>query len=244
MLAVTNNCSDVKLSFTEKDTSPYLVIDTTLFILDINKTIAEDIVSKFKTGTEFPAIDHITIQQYNLYRDKAEYKDGLSTLFDYLIFYNQAFVNNGINIVAPDNDFLSATSEQILASQKTITSTQTKFPGTDKMYVDINPYKEEINGGISLTNTPPLESITMNVKFSKSYEEIQDIPDATKDKADSKYYLRKHIQHDIVVWNMGRTLSKFFGALISSKESSTGTVTVDIWNIVKEEEVYVATPTE
>lgn len=245
MLTVTNSSSDITLGYTPTDKIPYFIINTTLFIIDISKSIAEDIIGKLTAGTDFASITHITLQQYDIYRDITEYKAGLEDLFYYLIFINQNFVSDGLNIVCPNSTFLDAATAQVTASQKTITSTGNLFPSTEKSFLDSNAITEEMKGSILVSKVNPVTSIRLDITLSKSYEEIVDTPDASKNITTATelqtYYFRQHIQHDIVNFAMSRTVAKFYGAMTTTKSSDTGSMVIDIHKVVKTEDIYITT---
>lgn len=243
MLTISNTCSDIVLAYTPTDSIPYFIINKTLFIIDISKSIADDIIAKFNAKKEFVNIKHISLQQYDIYRDIEQYKAGLAELFSYLIFDNQDFVSSGINVVAPNETFYNAAKEQIIVSQRTITSTGELFPQTDTATLDTNSLSEEMKGSMLITQESPLISIRLDITLSKSYEEIIDSYDATKDTVKNgitqTYVLHTHIWHDIISFGMGRSIAKFYGPMTTTKNISTGGMSIDIHNMIKEVVEYV-----
>lgn len=243
MLTVSNSSSDITSAYTPTDNIPYFIVNTTLFIIDISKSIAADIIAKFSDGKTFASITHITLQQYDIYRDTTEYKAGLADFFYYLIFVNQKFVSNGLNIVAPNAAFLTAATEQVTVSQKTITSTGTLFPDLGKSSLDSNLITEELKGSMMVSSVNPITSIRLDITLSKSYEEIVDTPDASKNISNATslqtYFFRQHIQHDIVNFAMTRTIAKFYGAMTTTSSVNTGSMSIDIHKVVKTEDIYV-----
>ena len=252
MITLTTTSSDVVTGLTATDSVPYFVVAKTLYIIDISASIANDIVALFKAGKFDTGVNHCTIQQYDIYRDTDEFKAGLAILFDYFIFYNQMFVDNEFNIIAPNATFLAAAKEQVLASQKTITSTGNLFPSAEISYLDSLDWAVQLKGALLLDNNPPLPSVRFTIGLSKSYEEIKYIRDASKDVADTsgsssssgggttmkKYYTEQHIQHDIVGWAIIDQKTNFYGKLSLNTQTPNGNISIDVWKMVKEVGVY------
>ena len=181
MVSVHGTSEDVQVYEFKTDKAPYMQVAKNLFFLDICEGVAQEIIDAIKSG-KFEGIEHLTFQQDNIYRDKAEYKAGLAKIFDYFIFDNQDYVGH-INIITPDDDFLKATSEQIAASQRIITKTGALFPRDDKKTVLTSPIKETLRGNVLLTkgDERPLESTRLNYSYDKGYEELRDRKDSSKD---------------------------------------------------------------
>lgn len=243
MLTVSNSSSDVSLLYTPTDNAPYFIIHKTIYFIDMSESIATDIIKMFEDG-KMSTITNMSLQQYDIYRKIDEYKAGLKKLFDYFIYDNQWFIKNEFNIVSPNEAFHTAATEQIIASQKTITATGVKFPPNDKKFVDTNPLSEPMRGGMVITTETPIITITIAISLAKSYEEIKDTLDPKKDDAvKGTYHFYQHIQHDIIGFEMGRSIAKFYGSMTTVKDYGTGSMSIDIHEIVKEEEKYVPTTT-
>ena len=181
MVTVHGESDDVKVFTFNTDKAPYMQIAKNLFFLDICEGVAQEIIDGIESG-KIHDIDHITFQQDNIYRNLDEYKAGLAKLFDYMIFDNQQFVGH-INIITPDDEYLKATKEQIVASQKIITKTGQLFPTDGPRTVLTSPIKETLRGNVLLTkgDIRPLESTRLNYEYGGGYEELKDRRDKSKD---------------------------------------------------------------
>lgn len=239
MLTVTNGSSLVELKYTANANGPYLKAHTSLFFLDLNSEVADDIIEMFKSG-EMDEITNISIFQYDFYRDINEFKEGLAKLFEYFIFYNQWFVENHLNVIYMKEEFRNATSEQVLESQKTITITGKKWPEDSNRFHDLSELETELRGSILLTKESPLEAIRLTANFTDSYIEDKDELDPTKDRGTMIYHHHTFIQHDIVTMETVMSIARFYGELSTTTREPNGDVIFDIWKIIRETEEWVA----
>lgn len=240
MITVTNESTLMELKLTESE-APLLIANKAMFVCDMGSAVADEIIAMFESG-EMDSYNTLSIYQYDFYHDIDDFKSGLAKLFEYFIFHNQWFLENNVNIIVVKEEFLTAVKEQIAESQKTITSTDEKWPQDTKQFCDLSALETELRGSIVLTEeyvTTPLEAIRLTANLTNSYVKIKDELDPTKDRGLEIYHHLTHIQHDIVTMETVFSVARFYGPMSTSTREPNGNITFDIWNIIKEEDTWV-----
>lgn len=252
MVTLTNGSGEIQLFHTSSDQIPYFQLHRTLFLVDMSESMVDDLIKELNKADSFPDVEHLSVHLFNIYREKEDWKKGLDKLIEYLIFDNQRFVENHMNILAPDEEFYNIALDCVKRGQRQITKTGMIFPSDGKKTVDFSSPFVEVKGGMIISKDPneqPLISIRIVQGHTKHFIEIKDIRDKTKDKKNvgtspsgkklpKYYFLRQHIEHDLVSFATTRSRTSFYGALSSALREDKGALTIDIWHVIKEEDKF------
>lgn len=239
MIKLTGGATDCIIN----EEKSYLLINSTLYIFSVDPDIVDFILQEIDDGNMKPK--YILIYQLDIFLDISKFKEGLSKIFDYIIFKNQDFISDSdqqLTLITPTDEFLTEAKNQIVVSQKKITKLSYElFPKVE--IADIIKYTEkDIHFSISLYQSrTECESLFVDINYDKEENIIVDTPILEKTTPEMNYVNRKIYEHHYIDFGVNKSKANFYGgaALIKSKMNPAGTIIVDTYKLVSDEEVMI-----